>query len=216
MRTATWIGRGMAALALVGLGAATTLALQPDDQSLQAPPSMPDLSKLSKKEIAEMMEASGRPTEAHERLAFMVGKSEIDVKMTMPGVPELTAQAVGEGEWALGKRFVITRSKPAPGEEMRTESMNIFGYDTRKNEYFWIGLDTLGTYFVASYGQFDEATKTFTLIGEETHEGIGKVRHRMLITDNGDGTSTSAIEFELVPGSNQWSRMAELKTRLVK
>lgn len=203
-----------AGLALFGLGAASTLALQQPEKAATPPAEMPDFSKMSKKQIAEMMEAHGARSEAHDRLAFMLGKSESIVKMTMGhDIPELTARAIGEGEWTLGKRFVITRSRPAPGEEMSTESMNIFGYDTRKNEYFWIGLDTLGTYYVTASGQYDPATRTFTLYGEETHEGIdGPIRHRMVITDRGDGTSTSAIDFEFVRGSGEWSRIVEVVT----
>lgn len=203
-------------LALFGLGAASTLALQQPEKAATPPPEIPDFSKMSKKQIAEMMEAHGARSEAHDRLAFMLGKSESAVKMTMGhGVPELMARAIGEGQWALGKRFVITRTRPAPGEEMSTESMNIFGYDTRKNEYFWIGLDTLGTYFVTAFGQFDQATRTFTLYGEETHEGMdGPIRHRMVIRDHGDGTSTSAIDFEFVRGSEEWARVVEITTVL--
>jgi hypothetical protein len=205
------------AAALIGLGAASTLALQQPEGATPPAGEMPDFSKMSKKELAAMMEAMGGRSEEHDLLGFMVGKSEHDVKMTMGhGIPDMTAKALGEGEWMLGKRFVVTRTRPAPGEEMATEAMNIFGYDTRKKEYFWIGLDTMGTYFVTAFGGYDEATKTFTLFGEETHEQIGKVRHRMIITVTGDRTSTSAIEFEMQPGTNTWSRVVEIQSKSIE
>ena len=218
MRIGTVIGKLAIGAAFIGIGAATTLALQqPEGTPPATPPATPDFSKMSKKELAAMMGAAAGRAAEHDRLEFMIGKSEHDIRMSMgPGVPEMTAKAVGEGEWTLGKRFVVTHSRPAPGEELPIESMNIFGYDTRKKEYFWIGLDTMGTYFVTAFGNYDEATKTFTLYGEETHEHLGKVRHRMLITNKGDGLSMSAIEFEMQPGSDTWSRMVEMNAKKVK
>ncbi len=213
MQLRTALRNTVFAAALIGLGAASTLALQQPGDRVEPGPA-PVFANMSKKDLAAMMELAGGRAAAHDRLAFMVGKSEHDVSMTMgQGIPDMTAKAVGEGEWALGKRFVITRTRPAPGEEMPTEAMNIFGYDTRKKEYFWIGLDTMGTYFVTAFGNYDEATKTFTLLGEETHERIGKVRHRMLITVNDDKLSTSAIEFELEPGTGKWSRIVKMESR---
>lgn len=187
--------------------------------------SQPDPAKgpggFSKKQLAEMIAQQGGPREQHKMLDPFVGDFEVESSFSMgPGMPPMVGKSTMKGEWVLGKRFVRSTGTPAAGEELPIESINYFGFDTRKNKYFWWGMDTMGTYGVFAEGDYDAATKTFTLLGENEEPGIGKMTFKTVIECPNNDHRTFQIWFkapegapvpEGVAGKDGWFRVVELK-----
>jgi len=201
--------------ALIGIGAASTLALQQPEVG-STPPPMPDFSKVTKKDLGMMMEQMHGPAEEHKALEPLIGKSKLKSSLNVgPGVPPIVGHYEGSAEWILGKRFVQVRTVPAPGEEFKAESLSIYGYDTRVKKYFWIGIDTMGTYSVTAFGDYNAAKKQFTLMGENEEPGMGKIPFRNVITVKDDGTLESMIDFKM-QGTEDWMNVATMKWSKVK
>lgn len=152
---------------------------------------------MSKQELARMIAQMSAPGEGHKALEVFVGEADAETTLVMgPGAPPLTVRTVMHGEWVLGGRFVRIVSRPAEGEELPAESISYFGYDTRRGAYFWWGMDTMGTYGVYAQGEYDPATRTFTLLGENEEPGMGVMKFRNTITQHEDGTRSASIHFQ--------------------
>lgn len=156
-------------------------------------------AREEKKEMVEMMAAKGQPTEAHKRLEAMVGEFETTLAMTMgPGAPSMTARSTAKGRWVLGGRFIEMTTEPAPDEEFRMSSISYFGYDARIGKYFWWGIDSSDTYSVFAEGEYDEATKSLVLYGENFEPDLGgKVPFRTTIGLGGPAAYTLDVAFEM-------------------
>jgi hypothetical protein len=184
-------------------------------RAMPQPEGMPDFSKMSKKEMGAMMEKASAPAAEHALLEVLVGESDTETRMSMmPGVPPLVMKGTGKGEWILSKRFVQVRHEAAPDEELKSEAMSVFGYDTRKKKFFWWGIDTLGTYSVFAEGDYDKETKTFTLLGENLEPGMGMVPFKTVIKVGDESKRTTEIWFKMAgaPGADKdgWFRIMEM------
>lgn len=146
----------------------------------------PDLSKGShgvpmdpqqQRELQEYMMNSMAPGPEHERLKAMEGKWRQFVTMAMaPDAPEMQAESTGENRLILGGRFL---QGTALGEFMGQpfESLNIMGFDRRHDHYTVVGFDTMGTYYVAAEGKWDDKTQSIRMRGE-THDPKIKATER--------------------------------------
>lgn len=151
---------------------------------------------MDKKAIASMMAMRGQPSDAHKVLDAMVGDFDMNVSLMMgPGMPPLSIASSSKASWVLGKRFVEIRNAPAPGEELKMESISYLGYDQRTSKYFWWGVDNTDTYCVYAEGDYDAGTKTLTLWGHNTEPGMGEVKFRTRFT-LGEATRGMAIDFQ--------------------
>lgn len=193
-----------------------------------APPAPPAPARgPDKKQIAAMMAMHGKPGKEHELLASMVGEFEGTLSMSMgPGMPPITAKTRMHGQWVLGQRFVQVTSTPAPGEELPMESISYFGFDRRANKgqgaYTWTGFDNTDTYSVHAEGAYDEATRTFTLLGENEEPGMGKVPFKTVIAVGEGGSSTMSIWFKMgggagAPGADKdgWFKVVTIEKKRV-
>jgi hypothetical protein len=152
----------------------------------------------SKKEIAAALAQSGKPAPEHKNLAPLVGEFDFEVRMNVaPGAPPIVAKGTNKAEWVLGERFVASVTEPAADEELKVGSISYFGYDKRTKKYFWFGIDSTDTYSVFAEGDYDPATRTFTLYGENLEEQLGgKARFKNVLTLNDDGSRTMKIMFQ--------------------
>ena len=152
-----------------------------------------------KKQMMEMMAAKGQPTEAHRRMEAMVGEFDTTVAMTMgPGAPSMTAHSIAKGRWVLGGRFVEMTTEPAADEEFRMSSISYFGYDARTKKYFWWGIDSSDTYSVFAEGEYDEATKSLVLYGENFEPDAGvMMTFRTTMALGGPAAYTLDVAFEI-------------------
>lgn len=161
--------------------------------AVEDPPSQP----TDKKAIAAMLAAKGAPAEEHKILEALVGDFDVDGKMGGgPAGPPLSFKTRTTSTWVLGNRFVHAVSRPAEGEELPIESISYFGFDKRTKKYFWWGIDSTDTYSVFAEGEYDPATKTMTLFGENLEPGIGKMKYKTVIKIESNDAYSIAIVFQ--------------------
>ncbi len=117
----------------------------------------------------EMMKMAA-PGPEHELLKSMTGKWKYKLTNYMdPSSPTKTS-GTAKGEMMLGGRFSRFEST---GKMMGANfsTFSLMGFDRRKNKYFIVECDEFGTYTVFAEGDYDKATKTLTLSGENEEEG---------------------------------------------
>ncbi len=191
--------------------------------SAQQPPPAPGAGMPSKKEIAASLAQQGKPGPEHKNLAPLVGEFDFEVRMNVaPGVPPIVAKGSNKADWVLGERFVASVTEPAADEELKVGSISYFGYDKRTKKYFWFGMDSTDTYSVYAEGDYDAATRTFTLYGENLEEQLGgKAKFKNVLTINDDGGRTmkimvqapEAVRGQMPPGmadKDGWFSVAEM------
>lgn len=190
------------------LTAATILAgLAPQPEPKPAAP-------IDKKMIAAAMATQGLPADEHKVLESMIGDFDVELRISMmPSQPPVIVHNKSSGQWILGNRFVQYATRPADGEEIKMESLSTFGYDKRTKKYFWIGIDSSDTYAVFAEGDYDKATQTLTLLGENLEPGQGKVPFQVIMKPEADGKRSFQIWFQIkgAPGANAegWFKVVE-------
>jgi len=113
--------------------------------------------------MAAMDEFTG-PKEQHKILNDLVGTW--NCAAGVDGAPEwMRGTGPGEAKWVLGGRFVEMRSKVTSTAGNFVESITFYGFDVNRQKYSVLGMDTLGTYWVEAYGDYNAATKTLELKG---------------------------------------------------
>ena len=127
------------------------------------------------------------PGPEHELLASLVGDWTSTVSMYMPGADAIQSPMTSTNAMVLGGRFLqSTSSGSLMG--MPVESITLFGYDRRHQEYTMVGFDTMGTYYITATGQYDEASRTLTLNGTDDDPILGIVQDytfEMVFNDEG-------------------------------
>ncbi len=195
----------MAGLVLGGLA----LAMQPGDKPAAQPPKpaeKPVAPKMDKKQLAAMMAMQGQPGPEHKVLQSMGGTFDATIEMNMmPGAPPLVAHATLESTLVLGGRFVQSVSRPAEGEDLKVESISYLGYDKRAKKYFWWAIDSTDTYSVHAQGDYDAASKTLTLLGENEEPGMGTMKFRTTFVLTDDDHRTMSLHFQ---ANEQMKKMA--------
>lgn len=118
---------------------------------------VPALAQDAKKKTAEeeMMEyyiETAKPVAQHQRLADLTGDWNVTTKLWFdPAGQPKVATGKGKGRLILGGRFAVVETDL--GGELPSQSMTIFGFDRRTDEYTLVGLDTLGTYWIDAAGK---------------------------------------------------------------
>lgn len=172
------------------------------------PPKAPGGGVPGLAEIKAMMEEQSKPAEEHQVLDALVGNFSAAGKLSFgPGMPELKSTGKATGAWMLGKRFVKVETTVGQGEqELHSEGLTIYGYDTRMQKYTVTAFDTFGTYSVNASGDYDKAANELKLIGEVVENGR-KMNFRWNVK-LGEKTCTTRIQMELAP--DQWLTVSEL------
>lgn len=179
---------------LLGVGAVgavvfVVLAQQQEGRAPSQENTAPSQSEM-KRQFAKMDEL---PTEEHKRLAALVGEfDQIAEVRRGPGEP-LKTHVLATGEWILGERFVRITAKTAPDEELKGERLTVYGYDARAGKYTMWTIDSSNTFAVSASGDYDAATKTFTLEGERYAQGTSKVPFRWVVRLEDGGAFTQEI-----------------------
>jgi len=107
------------------------------------------------------------PGEHHAHLNAVVGKWSYVSKWRMsPEAPWDESKGTSEHEWALGKRFVVSKCSGEMKDGMRFEGMGMWGYDNTTKKYTSTWADNMCTAIMKTTGTCDESGKTFTMSGE--------------------------------------------------
>ncbi|MCK6477978.1 MAG: DUF1579 domain-containing protein [Phycisphaerales bacterium] len=121
---------------------------------------------IDKRAFLERIQKAGAPGPQHETLSPLVG--EFDCTMTLwpgQGMPAVTASARASGSWIMDGRFVQVMNRPAPGEELAIESMQVIGFDRRAAKYFCWSVDSTDTYGLLAKGRMDAGSATVEMTG---------------------------------------------------
>lgn len=189
-------GRTILSLLLV-IPCAATLAQDKADQ--QAAPSLNDM-------MSTAMQTT-KPLPEHDRLRQLAGDWTYVVEMTMPGTPVMHGSGTTSIREILGGRFIEMRSN-SDGQPP-VSSLMIMGYDSRKGkeDYFALGVDTLGHYYVDPRGQWNQATASLELHGDQYDQASGATMpYRQVYRFPGKDTMTLDV-FVQMPGSTEDIRM---------
>jgi hypothetical protein len=180
------------------------------------PPAAAPADEAAKDEAAEQLESlrhmlaeEAAIADEHQLLEKLVGTFKTEARMFMvPGEPPLTSHGTGKAEWILGKRFVKVESsvgQGAAGKELESESLTIYGFDTRTNKYTVIALDTMGTYWVTAQGDYDANTKELKLSGSVIEQGQ-TMKFRWVVKFE-DTRHTTTVSINI--GGDEWMKAGE-------
>lgn len=117
--------------------------------------------------VDEMMASyaeMSKPVPEHRRLEARAGKLDVTTKLWLdPTRPPVVFRGSGEAKMILGGRFLQVTTKLHG--KTSAEALQLFGFDTRTNEYTLTGFDTLGTYAISAAGKYDETQNAMILAG---------------------------------------------------
>jgi hypothetical protein len=130
------------------------------------------------KAMAEKLQAGPE----HRVLAALEGNWSLDITYNVGAPQPLRSKGTATNRMILGGRFLVSEAVsenpagPAAGDQ-QIESMGIYGFDRRTSEYTTIGLDTMGTYWVAAAGTM-KPDRTIVMSGEslDDHGGQREMR----------------------------------------
>lgn len=182
--------------------------IKPATPPAEAPkPAVPSVEDISKR-----LEEQSATAEEHKLLEALVGTFKAESRMFAdpdPAAPPLTSHGTSKAEWILGKRFVKVETsvgKDAAKKEIATDSLTIYGFDTRTRKYTVLGLDTQGTYSVSAEGDYDKDSKELRLLGSVT-EGGQKIKFKWNIKLADKGHTTTVL---INVDADTWLKVAEL------
>ncbi len=130
--------------------------------------------------MAEVMELA-QPGEEHELLATLAGDWEMSYSMWMePGGEPMLSRGTGTARMILGGRFLELHSDGSM-MGMKTESLQILGFDRRHGEFTAVGFDTMGTYSVTARGPAGPDSKLISMSGTDEDPQLGRQAFRFEI-----------------------------------
>ncbi|KAA3604257.1 MAG: DUF1579 domain-containing protein [Planctomycetota bacterium] len=148
----------LAALALVAVSSFAT------SQWLQAQQEPDGQDQMDPAMMAQMM-AMGTPGKEHKVLTRSAGEWDDKAQMRMsPGADWTEIPMTTSVKTLLGGRF-IQRTIKGNFAGMPWEGIHILGYDKLAKEYVSFWMDSFGTWFVQSKGQYSEESKTLEMKG---------------------------------------------------
>jgi hypothetical protein len=189
------------------LAATLVVALAPAAAGQQPAPPSPDTQSM----LAMAVERA-KPGPEHKLLESLAGSWRQEVSFSVPGFPALRHGGTTNSRLILGGRFLECDSAGA-GPARAFEAVTIYGYDTRKKQYFAVGMDTTGSYYIHPFGRYDAATKSLILEGDEIDEtGSGTFHYRWIVRIEGADRHVIEVIFEF-PGREPMRIMEIVHTR---
>jgi hypothetical protein len=152
-------------------------------------------------EFEQLMEAYARPGKEHERLQKLVGEWDVAVKSYETPDKPVESKAVARMETMLEGRFLRQTFEGEFGG-VKFTGIGITGYDNAQKKYTGVWIDNMGTGIMHLSGEYDEATKTTTEIGEATTP-IGPMKFRMVTKHVNDDKFTFTMHMSLADGNEQ-------------
>ena len=127
------------------------------------------------------MEAAS-PNENHKRLAPFIGTWDVDSTSQMdPSQPAEHTKGESTQRWVLGGRFVL-QEYTGTMMGMPFEGMGLWGYDNVEKRYVGTWGDSTSTGLMSSAGQYDDSTKSWTMLGSFKDPAGNTIKTREVIT----------------------------------
>ncbi len=126
--------------------------------------------------------AASSPNENHKRLEPFIGAWDVDVTSQMDlSQPAEHTKGESTQRWVLGGRFVL-QEHTGTMMNMPFQGLGLFGYDNVDKQYIGTWGDTMGTGLMQSAGQYDEKTKSWTMLGSFKDPSGQVIKTREVIT----------------------------------
>lgn len=194
-------------IALVALGMASLARSSQEAQPAAQP-------QQSMEEMTRMAQQMAAPGEQHKLLGRLVGEWKQTGKFIMPGQSPIEFSGKTSNRMILGDRFLqLDGTFVAANPALKGESMTVYGFDKRVGKYTAWGIDTWGTYSVAATGDYDAATRTWTLSGENAEGGM-TVPFKFILKQPDDTHYTLELHMQY-PGMG-WQKQMETVHEKVK
>ena len=131
-----------------------------------------------KKSFNAATKAVKHPKEVHDALASFVGNFDTatEVSLGSSGEP-LKTHDVATSKWIMGGLFVQFNSSAAADEDLKSDRMIVYGYDTGAKKYTIWQIESGSATASSATGDFDAATKTFTFEGMAGATPVESVIH---------------------------------------
>jgi hypothetical protein len=157
------------------------------------------------------MDAS-TPNENHKRLDPFVGAWEVEVGNQFdPSKPAEKSQGQTITHWVLDGRYLL-QEHTGTMMGFPFKGLGLWGYDNVAKQYVGIWSDTMTTGYMTSTGQYDEKTKSWTMVGSYT-DPMGKVvRTREVITLVSNDKNTFDF-YQSGPDGKEYKAMSAVYTR---
>lgn len=109
---------------------------------------------------------NAKPVNEHKVLDSLVGEWRVESSfLPAPGFKPIVSAGTATIRPVIGGRFVESNVKLA-FEGVESESLTIFGFDTRHKHYTLHAVDSFATYAVNAAGPYDPAGRVITFSGE--------------------------------------------------
>jgi hypothetical protein len=159
----------------------------------QTPPTTRPSPSEVKKQFAAMIEKTTAPTDQHKLLAAFVGEFDVISDVQIGAGEPMKAHSLSQGQWIMGGRFVKVENKSAPDEELKGERLITYGYDPQTGKYTMCNIDSMSLTAATAQGNYDAASKTFTLDGQREQPGAGPVPFRWVLQVQESGVLVQTI-----------------------
>ncbi len=150
------------------------------------------------------------PGEYHQMMSKNVGNWNYTAKFWMdPNGDPQVMDGTAKTESLLGGRYFKT-SHSGTMMGMPFEGFSLDGYDNAKKEFFSVWFDNMGTSYMLSKGNYDEASKTLTMTGssydpmsggdvefKQVIEFIDDKNQKMEMFSNHDGEEVKVMSIEM-------------------
>ncbi|NML19943.1 DUF1579 domain-containing protein [Pseudoflavitalea sp. G-6-1-2] len=166
---------------------------------------------MDKDAMMKAWEAAKTPGDNHKLLANLNGTWENEMTMwESPDKPPTTSKATSVDKMILGGRYQqATFTGTFMGQPF--EGISIFGYDNTKKKFVNTWIDNGGTGIMYLEGDYDPATKSFTMTGTMKEPMSGQdCHHRQVFTITDDKHTTMEM-YATMPGQKEM-KMFEIKS----
>ena len=150
-----------------------------------------------------------QPTKEHEMFKFDVGMWDATMKIwPAPDAEPMESKGTEKNELLAAVCGCSSRFEGKIGE-MKFSGAGTFGYDPTEKKFVGTWVDSMNPYMLTMKGDYDEATKTMTMMGEN-REPDGKMHKSKEISRRLDD-NTRLFELHMQGDDGKYFKMIEIK-----
>jgi hypothetical protein len=151
------------------------------------------------------------PTAQHEALQHDVGVWDAEVTMWMTADAEPTKSKAVETNEMLGKMWIMGKFEGELGGQPYT-GRSAVGYDPIKKKYYGGWVDTMSPFMWRMEGEYDEDSRTLTMMGEGIDCMTGKpFKGKMITRYEGDDAKVFEMHHPVEGEEGKWWKSMEAR-----
>lgn len=149
------------------------------DAAAQAPDKAQAAPQARIQDTLARYQTWSRPGPEHGWLSPLEGEFRAKVTWRAMGQEHLLATGVCHNRFILGGRFLEVKLESGEADS-RFEGLTLYGYDSRKRQFFALSMDNLSTRFLQPWGTFDPVTRSLIMSGKDRDEVTGAaIKYRL-------------------------------------